>query len=75
MHDPDQAKACLYASSQADTPFGPYKNEHALFVWFDESRERIVKMEEMFDSAFMKEFLPSLHKYLGQQAQARAQQA
>ncbi|KAF2118821.1 hypothetical protein BDV96DRAFT_642992 [Lophiotrema nucula] len=63
VHDPEHSKAALYATAKADTPFGPYNNEHALFLWFDESGN-INKMEEMFDSAFMATFQPAFRDYL-----------
>lgn len=66
MHDAAQGKAVIYAITKADTPLGPYNNEHAVFVWFDESGEKVDKIEEMFDGVFMKEFLPKLDEYMAQ---------
>jgi hypothetical protein len=56
----------VYAVTKADTPFGPYKNEHALFLWFDESGEKVNKIEEMFDGLVMKEFLPKIMAHVAQ---------
>jgi hypothetical protein len=64
LHDVPQGKSVIYALAKADAPFGPYQNEHALFMWFDESREKVVKIEEMFDTVVMKETLPKLDQYL-----------
>jgi hypothetical protein len=52
--------------SKADTPFGPYTNEHALFLWFDETGEKVQRIEEMFDESAMKDFQPKFEKYLAQ---------
>ena len=69
-----QGKAVIYAVTKADTPFGPYNNEHSLFLWFDETGENVQKIEEMFDAVVMKDFLPKLEQYVAQQkAQAEAQ--
>ncbi|KAI0013979.1 hypothetical protein F4779DRAFT_639150 [Xylariaceae sp. FL0662B] len=67
VHDPAQGKAAVYAVSKADTPFGPYNNEHAIFLWFDNSGEKVQKIEEMFDDVAMKDFLPKFEKYLAHQ--------
>jgi hypothetical protein len=50
----------------------PYHNEQAVFVWFDESGENIAKIEEMFDAAFMDEFLPKFHHYMAEKMQRQA---
>jgi hypothetical protein len=62
----------IYAIAKADTPFGPYQNEHALFMWFDDAREKVVKIEEMFDTVVMKETLPKLDQYLARMKQEAA---
>lgn len=67
-----QGKAAIYAIAKADTLLGPYNNEHALFLWLDESGEKVEKIEEMFDDAAMKDFLPKFEQYVAQQkAQAK----
>jgi hypothetical protein len=43
-----------------------------VFVWFDESGENIAKIEEMFDAAFMDEFLPKFHHYMAEKMQRQA---
>ena len=69
MHDAEEGKAVIYAVSRADTPFGiEWRNEYACFVTLDATRERIIKLEEMVDSAFMKSFYPVFQKYLSEQA-------
>ncbi|KAJ0107623.1 hypothetical protein N8I77_007189 [Diaporthe amygdali] len=71
VHDPAQRKAAIYALTTANTPAGPYSNEHAMFVWFDESGEKINKLEEMFDSVVMRDILPKLEQYKAEK-QAKA---
>uniref|UniRef100_A0A915Q9E4 Dcr3 n=1 Tax=Diaporthe longicolla TaxID=54899 RepID=A0A915Q9E4_9PEZI len=63
VHDAAENKAAVYCSTTADTPFGPYTNEHAIFLWFNEAGDKIVKIEEMFDQFTMKDFAPQLEKY------------
>lgn len=67
VHDAAQSKAAIYAFTKADTPFGPFSNEHAVFLWFDESGKYVEKIEEMFDAVAMKEFLPKISQYVAQQ--------
>jgi hypothetical protein len=67
VHDVAGGKAVIYALSKADSPWGPYRNEHALFLWFDESGEKVRKIEELFDTVVMNEFLPKIQQYAAQQ--------
>lgn len=75
MHDAAQGKASIYAVTDAESPFGPYHNEHSVFVWFDESGQQVKRIEEMFDQIFMNNFLPKLEKYIAEKEQAEAQGA
>ncbi|KAF2232859.1 hypothetical protein EV356DRAFT_560196 [Viridothelium virens] len=68
VHEPTKSQAALYSMAEADTPFGPYKNEQAVFLWLNEEG-KVSKIEEMFDSAFMNEFLPKLQQYMAQKSQ------
>jgi hypothetical protein len=65
VHDSTQGKAAIYAMTKADTPFGPYNNEQAVFLWFNEYGQ-INKIEELFDSLSMDGFLPKFHDYIAQ---------
>ncbi|KAL2156765.1 hypothetical protein VTH82DRAFT_1511 [Thermothelomyces myriococcoides] len=67
VHDTAHGQAAIYALSKADTPIGPYKNEHALFLWFDKSGKKVDKIEEMIDQAVLKDFFPRLQVYMEQQ--------
>ncbi|KAH8698791.1 hypothetical protein BGW36DRAFT_294631 [Talaromyces proteolyticus] len=67
VHDAPKSKAVVYALSKGKTPFGDWTNEYAVFVTFDESGREIAKVEEMIDTAFMKDFYPKFQKYLQEQ--------
>lgn len=66
VHDAAHSKAAIYAITRAETPFGPFGNEHAVFLWFDESGEYVERIEEMFDAVAMKEFLPKISQYVAE---------
>ncbi|ROT34548.1 hypothetical protein SODALDRAFT_364476 [Sodiomyces alkalinus F11] len=61
-------KAAVYALSTGKTPFGDWTNDYAVFFTFNESGTEIVKLEEMVDSAFMKEFFPKFQGFMREQA-------
>ncbi|KAG6015672.1 hypothetical protein E4U41_004578 [Claviceps citrina] len=65
VHDTARAKACIYGVVRADAPCGAYANEQALFIAFDESGERVDRIEEMNDSAFRKEWDPKYYELIG----------
>lgn len=67
VHDDAHSKAAIYTMTKANTPFGEFNNEHAVFLWFDESGKYVEKIEEMFDAVAMKEFLPKISQYVAQQ--------
>ncbi|KAK5654597.1 hypothetical protein OQA88_7227 [Cercophora sp. LCS_1] len=73
VHDAAKSKAVVYAVSKAKTPFGAWTNEYAVFFTFDESGEKIAKIEEMVDSAFLNDFYPKFQNYLRQQQQQQQQ--
>lgn len=51
---------------KADTGFGePYINEQATFIWFDESGEKVTKIEEMNDTAFRRDWEPKYYVHIG----------
>lgn len=63
MHDPLRNMAAMYAISTADTPFGDWTNEYATFVTFDDGGGRITRVDEMMDSAFLRDFYPKYARY------------
>lgn len=70
VHDVPQRKAVVYALSTGKTSFGDWASDYAVFFTFDESGEKIVKLEEMIDSAFMKDFFPKFQGYMREQMAA-----
>ncbi|KAL1854847.1 hypothetical protein VTK73DRAFT_8684 [Phialemonium thermophilum] len=67
VNDVAGRKAVIYAITEADTPWGPYKNEHAMFLWFTEDGGKVKKIEEMFDRVVMEDLLPKIGQYMAQQ--------
>lgn len=65
VHDPVRATACIYVKVKADTDFGPYENEQAVFIEFDESGEKVRKIEEMNDALAREEFDRKYHDFHG----------
>ncbi|KAG6165915.1 hypothetical protein E4U11_008600 [Claviceps purpurea] len=63
IHDPSNNAAVVYAVADGDTPFGPYHNEQAVFLWFNSKGDKVAQIEELFDSAFMAEFMPKFKKW------------
>ncbi|KAH0592338.1 hypothetical protein MHUMG1_09951 [Metarhizium humberi] len=68
VHDVPQRKAVVYALSSGKTPFGDWNNEYAVFFTFNENGQEITKIEEMVDTAFMKDFFPKFQQYMRDQA-------
>ena len=64
VHNADKRKAAIYCMSEGTTPWGPWAMEYAVFVTFTETGDRVARLEEMLDSAFMKEFAPKFGQYL-----------
>jgi hypothetical protein len=51
---------------KADTGFGePYINEQATFLWFDETGQKVNRIEEMNDTAFRRDWEPKYYKHIG----------
>ncbi|KAG6118808.1 hypothetical protein E4U13_008252 [Claviceps humidiphila] len=63
IHDPSNNTAVVYAVADGDTPFGPYHNEQAVFLWFNSKGDKVDRIEELFDTAFMAEFKPKFKKW------------
>jgi ketosteroid isomerase-like protein len=60
VYDVEGRKCAFYATSWAKSPVGPYANEYTWFLWFSESGEKITKIEEFVDSAYIKDFLAKM---------------
>ena len=70
LHDAGKNKAAVYCVSKGDTPLGPWALEYAAFLTFNETGDRVARVEEMLDSAFMRDFGPKLGRYFQEQAVA-----
>ncbi|KAG5991329.1 hypothetical protein E4U43_004049 [Claviceps pusilla] len=64
IHDPTTHTAALYTLAEADSPLGPYRNEQAVFVWFSPAGDKIQRIEELFDTVFMRDFMPRFRAYM-----------
>ncbi|KAF2209151.1 hypothetical protein CERZMDRAFT_87127 [Cercospora zeae-maydis SCOH1-5] len=64
VHDATQGKAVVYAVSAGYTPFGKWTNEYAVFIRFSEDGETVQGVDEMVDSAFMKDLMPKMQRHL-----------
>ena len=56
----------MYALSKGKLPWGPWELEYAVFITFNEAGDKIALLEEMLDSAFLKDFGPKFGQYLQQ---------
>ena len=54
----------MYASSKGDLPWGSWDMEYAAFLTFSEAGDKVAKVEEMMDSAFLSEFGPKFQEHL-----------
>ena len=72
IHDAPQGKAVIYASSRADTLFADgfeWTNEYAVFLSFSDNGERVVRNDEMVDTAFYHDFFPRFQAHLMKEKQ------
>jgi len=60
MAIPSQRRAVCRSSMTATTPVGPYSNVYVWFLEFDESGEKIVIIEEFYDTKAAGELLGKL---------------
>ncbi|GAD98459.1 hypothetical protein PTT_17281 [Paecilomyces variotii No. 5] len=63
VNDPEHRELVCYASGVGESPVGLYKNEYVFFLNFNETGEKITKIEEFVDSAFAKEYLAKVLEY------------
>lgn len=62
FNDAENHKAAVHATSHSDSVIGPYDNEYVFLLEFTEDGTKIVKMEEMVDSAYVLGFLKRLRE-------------
>ncbi|KAM0209553.1 hypothetical protein ACHAQD_011140 [Fusarium lateritium] len=58
VYDVENRKSTVYLSSTADTPLGPgtWKNEAVFMSQFTDDGKMLLRIDELLDSAFLKEF-------------------
>lgn len=59
-------KASIWCSSTAETPVGPYANEYTLFLYFNETGDKVVRVVEFVDSDFSRAFFGKMAKLAAQ---------
>ncbi|RAL16200.1 nuclear transport factor 2 family protein [Aspergillus homomorphus CBS 101889] len=64
IHDPENNKAAVYAASTGKLPWGDWNLEYSAFLKFSEDGEKVARLEEMLDTAFLQDFGPKFGKYL-----------
>ncbi|KAK4906881.1 hypothetical protein LTR49_024031 [Elasticomyces elasticus] len=66
LHDAEARKSMIHGFSTATSPVGPYRMELCLMMSFNEAGDKVVKMEEMFDSAYHGDLMSKLQEMAGQ---------
>ena len=64
MHDVEKNKAAIYAMSKGNLPWGPWELEYSAFITFSEAGDKVARLEEMLDSAFLQDFGPKFRQYM-----------
>ncbi|KAJ5245024.1 hypothetical protein N7489_005120 [Penicillium chrysogenum] len=64
VHDAEHNKAAVYATSKGLLPWGDWNLEYSIFITFTEDGEKVARLEEMLDTAFLQDFGPKFGKYL-----------
>jgi hypothetical protein len=67
MYDVEARKSMVHTFSDAESLVGPYHIELMLVLTFDDAGEKIVKMEEFFDSAYITQFLAKVESAMSVQ--------
>jgi len=70
VNSPDQHMAVVHAKGSGETPFAPYRNEYAFFLYFTEDGSKVVRVEEFVDSAFRNGFHAKMQEYMTAKSQA-----
>lgn len=63
--DEENKKMAFWATAKGDTSQGEYSNEYVFMFQINEAGDKIIKLREYVDSAFMKEFSPKLAAIVG----------
>lgn len=58
--DAENRRATSYATGAGETPIGHFANEYTFFLWFDESGEKLTRIDEFVDSGYTTQFFERL---------------
>ncbi len=72
MHDVGKNKAAVYAMSKGKLPWGPWDLEYSIFITFSEAGDKVARLEEMMDPAFLQDFGPKFRQYMEYQTKPAA---
>ena len=62
MHDPETRKSTVYATITAETIVGPASWELIQMLSFNESGDKLVRLDEFFDSKVYLDMMANMHK-------------
>lgn len=69
-YDENARTSVCHGFSTATSAIGPYKMEAVIMMKFDEAGEKIVRIDEMMDSAYMNDYLAKVTAHMQAQGQA-----
>ena len=72
MHDVEKNKAAVYAVSKGKLPWGPWDLEYSVFITFSNAGDKVARLEEMMDPAFLQDFGPKFRQYMDYQTKPAA---
>ena len=64
IYDVPARKAAVHMYSSATSPIGPYGNEYAIYITFNEDGTKVKVIEEMVDTAYSSRFFGELRAYV-----------
>ena len=72
MHDVEKNKAAVYAISKGKLPWGPWDLEYSVFITLSDAGNKVARLEEMMDPAFLQDFGPKFRQYIEYQTKPAA---
>lgn len=69
-HDVDAGRSVVYADTSADATWGDYRNTHILIFTWNDDGTKMVKIQDMMDSAGMLKRMELVKAWQAQQAKA-----
>lgn len=64
VEDERENKVMMWVSSKAQSLIGPYGNEYTMLLYFNEAGDRVNKIVEFVDSAYVKDFFIRLGAHM-----------